>query len=372
MQRVLDAHLAFLQFRLGGRADLDQGHAAGQLGDALVELLALVVAGQRLALLLDCGDAVANRLRIAGPADDRRAVLVDLHPPRVAQLLQRRLGERQAQLAGDHRAAGQHRHVLQHGLAAIAESGRLHRTGLDDAAHAVDDQRGERVGVHVFGDQQQRRPRLGDRLEQRHQLRDGGQLLVVQHDGRVLQHGRLLLGVVDEVGRQVAAVELHAFDHFQLAHQARAVLDRHRALAPDLVHRAGDQLADRAVVVGRDRRDMRDLLRGGGRLGDCLQLLHHRLDGQVDTALEVHRVHARGEVLQTFLDHRVGQHDGGGRPVAGHFAGARRDLAQQLCPMFSKRSSRSIAFATGARRCTARRPRRPRIEPARRVAALLA
>jgi hypothetical protein len=40
---VLDAVLALLELDLGGRADLDDGHAAGQLGEALLELLAVVV-----------------------------------------------------------------------------------------------------------------------------------------------------------------------------------------------------------------------------------------------------------------------------------------------------------------------------------------
>ena len=55
----------------------------------------------------------------------------------------------------------------------------------------------------------------------------------------------LLLGVVDEVGRQVAAVELHAFDDVELVVQALAVFDGDDAFLADLVHRVGDDLADR-------------------------------------------------------------------------------------------------------------------------------
>ena len=38
-ERVLDAVLLLLELDLGGRADLDDGDAAGQLGEALLELL---------------------------------------------------------------------------------------------------------------------------------------------------------------------------------------------------------------------------------------------------------------------------------------------------------------------------------------------
>ena len=43
VQRVLDAGLLLLHLGLGGRADLDHGDAAGQLGQPLLELLLVVV-----------------------------------------------------------------------------------------------------------------------------------------------------------------------------------------------------------------------------------------------------------------------------------------------------------------------------------------
>ena len=45
VQGVLDAGLLLLHFALGRGADVDLGHAAGELGDPLVELLLVVVAG---------------------------------------------------------------------------------------------------------------------------------------------------------------------------------------------------------------------------------------------------------------------------------------------------------------------------------------
>ena len=45
VQGVFDARLLLLHLGLGGGADLDDGHAAGQLGQALLELLAVVVGG---------------------------------------------------------------------------------------------------------------------------------------------------------------------------------------------------------------------------------------------------------------------------------------------------------------------------------------
>ena len=56
-ERVLDAVLLLLELDLGGGADLDDGDATGQLGEALLELLAVVVGGGVLDLGLDLGHA---------------------------------------------------------------------------------------------------------------------------------------------------------------------------------------------------------------------------------------------------------------------------------------------------------------------------
>ena len=61
VQGVLDAGLLLLHLALGRGADVDLGHAAGQLGQPLFELLAVVVA-------LGVGDLAADRL---DPALDR-------------------------------------------------------------------------------------------------------------------------------------------------------------------------------------------------------------------------------------------------------------------------------------------------------------
>ena len=53
-------------------------------------------------------------------------------------------------------------------------------------------------------------------------------------------------------------------------------------------------------------------------------------DGQVDAALQVHRVHAGGDRLGAFLDDRLGEHGRGGGAVAGDVVGLRGDLAHHL------------------------------------------
>ena len=77
VERVVDAVLALLDLDLGRTADLDHGNAAGELGETLLELLAVIVAGGVLDLLADRLGAGLDRLGRAGAVDDGGVVLVD-------------------------------------------------------------------------------------------------------------------------------------------------------------------------------------------------------------------------------------------------------------------------------------------------------
>jgi hypothetical protein len=63
--------------RLGRAADADHRNAAGELGQPLLQLLAVVVGGGLLDLRLDLGDAALDVGLLAGAVDDRGVLLVD-------------------------------------------------------------------------------------------------------------------------------------------------------------------------------------------------------------------------------------------------------------------------------------------------------
>ena len=77
VQRVLDARLLLLHLDLGGGADADHGHAADQLRQPLLQLLAVVVGGGLLDLGADLLDAALDVGLLAGAVDDGGVVLVD-------------------------------------------------------------------------------------------------------------------------------------------------------------------------------------------------------------------------------------------------------------------------------------------------------
>ena len=64
-QGVLDAVLLLLQLGLGRGADLDHRHATGELGQPLLQLLAIEVGGRGLDLGADLLDAALDRRLVA-------------------------------------------------------------------------------------------------------------------------------------------------------------------------------------------------------------------------------------------------------------------------------------------------------------------
>src|SRR5215217_3886636 len=329
LQRVLDAVLLLLHLRLGGRADLHDGHAAGELGEALLELLAVEVRVGVLDLGLDLVDAALDGVRIAVAVDDRRVVLRHDDAAGAAQLRDLRVLELEAHLLGDDLAAGEDRDVLEHALAAVAEARGLHGDAGEGAAQLVHDERREGLALDVLGDDQQRAAGLDDLLEHGQQVADGADLLVGDEDLGILEHRLHALLVGDHVGRDVALVELHALGELEVHAEGLALLDVDHAVLADLLDGVGDHVAD-LLVAGGDRRHAGDLVLAGDLLGLRADVLDDLVDGGLDAALEAERVRAGGDVLEALADDRLSEHGRRGGAVARDVVGRRGDLAHEL------------------------------------------
>ena len=146
----------------------------------------------------------------------------------------------------------------------------------------------------------------------------------------VFQLGDHLVGVGDEVGRQVATVELHAFDDFGFGLEALVLFDGDHTVVADLLHRIGDLAADLGFAVGRDGADLGNFVAVRHGTGGGLDVLDDLGNGHVDAALEVHRVHAGGNRLHAFADDGLSQNGRGGGAVAGFVIGAAGDFLHHL------------------------------------------
>src|SRR3546814_120360 len=330
VHRVFDAILTLLHLDLGGAADTQHRHAAGELRQPLLQLLAVVVRGGLLGLRADLRAATGDLLLLAGAIDDGGLFLGEDHALGRAQHVEGGVLQLDAEIFGDHLAAGEDSDVLQHGLAAVAEARSLHGGDLQPAAQLVHHQGRERLALDVLGDDQQRPARLHHRFQQRQHGLQAAELLLVPQEVGALHLAEHLVRVGDEVRRQVAAVELHALDDVQLGLEGLRLFHRDDAFLADALHGLGDHRADIGLAVGGDGADLGNLAGGRDLLRLLLQLGDHGRDGQLDAALQVHRVHAGGNGLGALTDDGLGQHGGGGGAVAGDVVGLRGNLAHHL------------------------------------------
>ena len=269
---------------------------------------------------------------LAAAADDRRVVGRNDHLLGRAEVGELHRIERHAEVLENGVGAGQHGDVAEHGLAAVAVAGRLHRHHVEDAAQLVDDQRGQRLALDVLGDNQQRLAGLADRLQQRDQVLRVGNLVLVDQDQALLELDGLLVLVRDEMRREEAAVELHALDHVDGRLGLLAFLDRDDAVLADLDKGVGQHVADRRIVVAGDGGDLGDFLLVllVDRRGHLLDRLDHGVLGGVDAAAQGHRVGPGGDHPQALEVDRLGQQRGGRGAVAGDVGRLRGRFLDQL------------------------------------------
>ena len=90
VEGVFDAGFLFLHLGFGRGADIDDGDTAGELGEALLELLAVVIAGGFFDLAADLVHAALDVSLLAGAFDDGGVFLVDGDALGAAEVFERR------------------------------------------------------------------------------------------------------------------------------------------------------------------------------------------------------------------------------------------------------------------------------------------
>src|ERR1700733_11983391 len=330
MQRVFHTSLLLFHLGLGGSANLDHRNAAGQLGQTLLQLLTVVIAGGLVDLGAQLLDAAFDRFLIAGAIDDGGVVLVNRDALGAAQVFQAYTFQLDAGLFHQSLATGQDTDVFQHRFAAIAEARGLDCASVQRATQLVHNQRRQRFAFHFFGDDEQRLAGTGDLLEQRQQILHVADLLFVDQDVGIFQHALHAIGIADEVGRQITTVELHAVHGLQLRFHGPALFHRDDAVLANLFHRFGNGVADGGVPVGGNGAYLRDGLVVLHVFGELLYFVDDELDSLLNTALQGHRVGAGCHPLHAFAEDALRQDGGGGGAVASGIGGLGSNLAHHL------------------------------------------
>src|SRR5215217_4647129 len=328
-ERVLDAVLLLLELRLGRGADLDDGHAAGQLREPLLQLLAVEVRVGGLDLGADLVDPARDPLGLPSTVDDGGLVLGDDNLAGPTKLVELGVLELESELLGDDLATSKDGNVLEHPLAPVTEARRLDRGSVERATQLVDDQGRQRLTLHVLGEDEERTVGLHDLVQKRQHVLDVADLLVGDENVRIVEDSLHALLIRNEVGAQVALVELHALGELEVHAEGLRLLDVDDAILADLVDGVGDNVAD-LLRAGRDGAYPRDLVLAADLGGLALDGLHSRGNGLVHAAPQNDRVGTGGHVLETLADDDLGQNRRRGRPVTRDVVGLGRDLLDEL------------------------------------------
>src|SRR5260370_2472582 len=108
MQGIFHASLLFLHFGLRRRADTDDGNTTGELGQTLLQFLAIVVRSGFLDLTPDLANPTLNIFGRSLALNDRRIFLVDRHPLCTAEIFQRNVFKLHPKILVKTTTTGQH------------------------------------------------------------------------------------------------------------------------------------------------------------------------------------------------------------------------------------------------------------------------
>ena len=326
VQGVFNAVFLFLHFHFGGSAHMHNGHAAHELGQAFLELFAVVVGGAVFDLGADLLHAGLDVVALASAVNDGGVFLVDHDALGGAKFGKGHAFKLGAGVVRSDLAAGQHGDILKHGLAAVAEAGGLNGHNLKGAAQLVDHEGGQSFAFHVFSNDHEGTVHLGNLFKHGQHVFHAGDFLLGAEDVRIVHFADHLFGVGHEIGGEVTAVKAHAFHHVHGGFQTLGFFNGDHAFLAHFGHGFGNDVADGGVRVGRNGADLGNFFLVAGGLGKVGQLGDQGFNGLVHATLDGHGVAASGHKLGAFAVNGLGQNGGGGGTVAsgvrglgGHF-----------------------------------------------------
>ena len=137
-------------------------------------------------------------------------------------------------------------------------------------------------------------------------------------------------GAIDEVGGDVALVELHTVDETHGRFGRLPFLNSDHAILAHLLQGLSEQIADRAVVVGTDSPNLRHFF-------GTLHLLCHLREaadgsrhGLLNSPAHSHWIAASSHHAGALAENRPGEHGRGGGAVAGEIGGLGGNFVHEL------------------------------------------
>src|SRR5690606_14731629 len=134
-------------------------------------------------------------------------------------------------------------------LTAVAKARSLYGNDVQHATQLVENQGRQSFAVEVFGDDDQiTAPNLDQVFQQGYDILRSRDLLIVDQDIRIGNRSFHMLGVGDEVSRDITTIKLHTFNILGFEFEALRFFHGDDAVFTDFIHHFGNQLTDHAVL----------------------------------------------------------------------------------------------------------------------------
>ena len=221
-------------------------------------------------------------------------------------------------ILADYQTTCQGSDILQHSLATVTKARSLDSTDLQLCTQTVYNQCGQCLAIYILGNNQQRTTALNGGFQDRKEVLQVADLLVIYKNVRILHYTLHLLGICYEVGRQITTVELHTFYNTDGSVTALSFFDGDNTVLANLLHGVSQKLTNLGVVVGTNGSNLLNLLIVVTYLLCLLLNVGNNGSGSlVDTTLQVHGVGACSNVFQTFTYDSLSQYGSGCCSVTG-------------------------------------------------------
>ena len=331
MQSIVNAVFLFLHFYFRRSAYIEDSYAAGHFSQTFLKFFLIVVRGRIFHLDLDLTDTGLDGFLVAGTVYDGCIVFVDNNLLSSTQHIHRSAFQLQTFFFRDDRTARQYGDIFQHGLTTIAEARSFYGTDLQRTTQTVNDQGSQGFAIDIFSDNQQRTTALNCRFQDRQQVFQDRNLLVVDQYIWIFHLAFHLFRIGYEVRRDIATVELHTFHDVNRCFSTFGFFNGDNAFFLHFLHGFCNQFTDRFVAVGRNLGYVFNLFEFVAYFFSLFCDVGNNFgNGFVDTAFQIHRVCTGSHVLQTYADNRLSQNGGCRRTVAGIVVCLGSDFLNQL------------------------------------------
>ena len=141
--------------------------------------------------------------------------------------------------------------IFQHFFTTVTEARSFHSTDLQLRTQTVYYQCSQRFAIYIFCNYQQRTTSLYSRFEDRQEIFQVRNLLVIDQDVRFLHLTFHLFRICHEVSRQITTVELHTFYYTDSSVCSFCFFDSNHTVFRNFTHSVSNQFTDYRIVVCR-------------------------------------------------------------------------------------------------------------------------